>query len=799
MKILVSGFKSVTDSSNPYNRDVFKYLDRIQKGNSKETVEAIRSEDDKEIRSKLKMKLPGICFSGTFSTRSEIGLIKHSGLLVLDFDGFETLEDTTGLKDSISDLPYVFACFISPSGNGVKALVKIPADATKHKNYFNSIRTELNIPQLDDSGKDVSRFCFESYDPDIYINPECETYLNYEEDDIEEVGYEFEEVLVPQKSESIIINNLMTWFNSKYGANQGSRNSNLFKLSMAFNDFGINQNVALQKLMEFQQKDFNGSEIKKLCDSAYKRGNHSFGSKCFEDKQTRVKLEKKIRSGKKVKEIQNWVKAENITVENVESVVEKVKETMQVEEFWQYDHNGKIKLTIHAFKFWLEQNNFMKYFPTNSGTFQFIKKEQNLIEITDENRIKDFTLDDLINRTDVGYGPYDFMAGNVGYFNMRFLSFLKSADVVIKSDTQDACYLYFKNCAVEVKDNSIKEIDYLDLDGYVWKNQIIDRDYVEADHHDSEFRKFIWLVSGQDVNKYNTFKSVVGYLLHSYKTSANNKAIIFNDETISDNPNGGSGKGLFWNALSKMKKVSMIDGKTFDFGKSFPYQTISTDCQLLVFDDVKKNFNFEALFSVITEGLTIEYKGQDAIKIPVEKSPKILITTNYTVGGVGGSFDRRKFEIEMSSYFNSTNTPLDEFGHLLFDGWDEAEWSRFDNFMIQCVQYFLQNGLVENEFNNLHLRKFIKATCFEFYEWTKELNSAFTLNTRHSKKEYYDKLLEDYADLKRWLSQKRFKSMLEEYAKFYEYEYFEGNSNGQRWFMIGKSEVIDAEEQDNPF
>jgi hypothetical protein len=56
----------------------------------------------------------------------------------------------------------------------------------------------------------------------------------------------------------------------------------------------------------------------------------------------------------------------------------------------------------------------------------------------------------------------------------------------------------------------------------------------------------------------------------------------------------------------------------------FPYQTVSSDCQVLAFDDVRKNFNFESLFSIITEGLTIEYKGRDAIKLPVKDSPKVL-------------------------------------------------------------------------------------------------------------------------------------------------------------------------------
>ncbi len=34
------------------------------------------------------------------------------------------------------------------------------------------------------------------------------------------------------------------------------------------------------------------------------------------------------------------------------------------------------------------------------------------------------------------------------------------------------------------------------------------------------FRSFIWFISGQEVERYDTMKSVIGYMLHSYKTSA---------------------------------------------------------------------------------------------------------------------------------------------------------------------------------------------------------------------------------------------------------------------------------------
>jgi hypothetical protein len=30
---------------------------------------------------------------------------------------------------------------------------------------------------------------------------------------------------------------------------------------------------------------------------------------------------------------------------------------------------------------------------------------------------------------------------------------------------------------------------------------------------------------------------------------------------------------------------------------------------------------------------------------------------------------------------------------MLFEDWDEQEWARFDHYMINCLNYYLENGL----------------------------------------------------------------------------------------------------------
>ncbi len=68
----------------------------------------------------------------------------------------------------------------------------------------------------------------------------------------------------------------------------------------------------------------------------------------------------------------------------------------------------------------------------------------------------------------------------------------------------------------------------------------------------------------------------------------------------------------------------------------------------------------------------MEKKKKDAIKIPCSRSPKVAITTNYAIKGKGSSFERRKWELELTEHYPKEFTPLVEFGKLMFGGWGES-------------------------------------------------------------------------------------------------------------------------------
>tara|TARA_R110000737_G_scaffold109677_1_gene142648 strand:- start:146 stop:1033 length:888 start_codon:yes stop_codon:yes gene_type:complete len=270
-------------------------------------------------------------------------------------------------------------------------------------------------------------------------------------------------------------------------------------------------------------------------------------------------------------------------------------------------------------------------------------------------------------------------------------------------------------------------------------------------------------------------RSTIGFMMHAYKNLSYCPAVILNDEVISDNPEGGTGKGLFINALSQMKKLVVIDGKAFNFDKAFPYQTVGADTQILCFDDVKKHFDFERLFSVVTEGLTLEKKNKDAIKVPFKKSPKVAITTNYAIKGRGNSFERRKWELEFKQFYTKDFTPLVEFGRILFAEWNQDEWCAFDNYMVENLMFYLTNGLIKADFKNLNVRKLGADTSHEFIEWCGLIgpetpNELIKFNEKVYKNELYIEFIQDNPDFapkaKRTISRTEFYRWLNSYALF---------------------------------
>ena len=784
-------FKNIKETSTPFHRNVDVILDRIRGGSSKGLVMKIRKEKRKSERTELKRMLPAICFSGRFNKRADSAVIEHSGLVCLDFDGYPKQKDLLSDKDKMSKDSYVFAVFISPSGSGLKVLIKIPQEVENHTSYFNSLEKHFESPYFDKTCKNISRVCYESYDPLIYVNKASSVWSKIDDFEYNEYSVHRDPPTIPITDENKIVEILIRWWEKKYPMVEGKRNQNAFVLAMAFNDYGINKSLASYIVEKYQSKDFTRREIQRTIDSAYKNAQN-FHTKYYEDEDKVNQIKAKLRRGVSKKEIRYQLE-EEFGSETIESVLSRIDGETSRQIFWSKSDKGVIRIIHVLFKQFLEDNGFYKYCPEGSKNYVFVKVTNNLIDHTSEKEIKDFILGHLIDLDDSTI--YNYFADNTRYFREEFLTLLATIDIYFIEDNKSTSYLYYNNCAVKVTKTEVLPIDYLDLGGYVWKDHVIDRVFSKCRVKKScAYKRFVHNICGEDSSRTASMESTIGFLMHGHKNLSYCPAVILNDEVISDNPEGGTGKGLFMNALAHMKKVVTIDGKSFAFERSFAYQLVSADTQILVFDDVKKHFDFERLFSVVTEGLTLEKKNKDAIKIPFAKSPKIAITTNYAIKGAGNSFARRKWELELHQYYNKEFTPLDEFGKLLFGDWSESDWCEFDNYMISCLQQYLNTGLVKSKFVNLKIRQLSAETCHDFIEWCGLLdghqgNDTLKVGDRLYKQDLYLDFITEYPDYapkaKMTISRTRFYKWLSNYCEFSQgIQPEEGRDSVGRWMRI---------------
>jgi len=548
-------------------------------------------------------------------------------------------------------------------------------------------------------------------------------------------------------------------------------------------------------MSNFATKDFPDYEIKRTIESAYAQ-KQNFGTKYYEDEDKVNQIKNKFRRGVSKKEIKYQLEEEKFDVDNVDSVLERIEDENAKQKFWTKSDKGVIKIVHIAFKQFLEENGFYKFNPQGSKNYVFVRVTNNLIDHTSEKEIKDFILNYLLDEDDISI--YNYFAEHTRYFREEFLTLLSSIDVFFIEDTSSTSYLYYRNCAVKITSNQVKPIDYIDLGGYVWKDHVIDRDFTICEVNNCDFKVFVQNIAGGTKERINSMYSTIGYMMHGFKNLSYCPAVILNDEVISDNPEGGTGKGLFMKGLSQMKKLVVIDGKSFNFERSFAYQLVSADTQLLCFDDVKKYFDFERLFSVVTEGLTLEKKNKDAIKIPFSKSPKIAITTNYAIRGKGSSFERRKWELELAQHYTKEFTPLVEFGKHFFGEWDDSEWCQFDNFMISCLQMYLENGLLKSTFVNLELRRLSAETSHEFVEWCGLLDGSNNSNLREGakimKQRLYLDFIEEYPDYgpkaRMTISRQRFYKWLDSFSMYkFQQKPIDGRDENGRWIEFKKKNM----------
>lgn len=477
----------------------------------------------------------------------------------------------------------------------------------------------------------------------------------------------------------------------------------------------------------------------------------------------------------------------DITIQDAKDIIKTLEheELVGDDTFWNWDAN-KERLSISYVRYtdFLQSNGFGLYFYDPQSTiFKVVQNDYNRLSETSTERIKKITQNFIenYNLDGVQYTKTNILETIMKterIFSDGLYEFLPSLNLDFLRDTKNICYMPFKNGIVQVKKDGIKMLKHGEVKKVIWVKDLVDFnvDIQQEDDNGCEFLDFIGKVAGGDNERILNIISVLGYCLHKYKHPAKSFAIILGEETDDESKGGGTGKGIVIKALEKMLNTQTIDGKNFKADKSFAYQRIGLDTKLVAIQDVERNFDFKKFYSIITEGWTIEKKNKDELYINYADSPKVIITTNYSMDDEGNHAKRRQRLIEFSDYFHPSHTPLDEYGHLLFDDWDKDEWNRFYNFMFYCVKYYLEHGIKDLTQGISYRNKKIR-TMFgeEFLSWFDDYSKNGCKNEQSFHQLHTDFL--NVSDLeKKEYSSKRFKKALKIGAQNFGYQLIESKN-----------------------
>lgn len=173
-----SFYNNLLSAKEPDNEfDINQLIEVIRYGYIKNEIQSLRGLNDKQEKNRLKQsKLPCVTLSGTFEKRNKHHLQEHSGLIQIDIDD---LKDYDAVFNTLISDVYTFVAFRSPSGNGIKLIVKINPSIDTHLEQFLALEKyyldEYGI-EIDSACKDIARCMLLSYDPNIYCNPFSDVY-----------------------------------------------------------------------------------------------------------------------------------------------------------------------------------------------------------------------------------------------------------------------------------------------------------------------------------------------------------------------------------------------------------------------------------------------------------------------------------------------------------------------------------------------------------------------------------------------------------------------------------------------
>lgn len=257
-------------------KDILKILSDIKTGVYQNAITYLRkslADDKKEAAERAKKSLPAFTPSATFNGGRKMEfLTNYNALMVLDIDKLEK-DKLQHCKTKIRMDDFVFASFVSPSGNGLKIFVKASTNTEQHKETFLKLQRyfeELLQVEIDKSGKDITRLCFFSSDPEIFFNENSQVFSENTPEEIchsEPKRGNSKHQNNPQADYDVLYEHAVRYTEKKIQFAEGNRNNFVFALANNLNRKGISESMALGYILA--DFGYDAKEVTTAVQSAY--------------------------------------------------------------------------------------------------------------------------------------------------------------------------------------------------------------------------------------------------------------------------------------------------------------------------------------------------------------------------------------------------------------------------------------------------------------------------------------------------------------------------------------------------
>ncbi len=706
MERKISYYLNGITTTKPYKTitlvDVVKAI-KCQK--SKKLTKALRAIANEEQAAKFKRThFDYATFSGTFTKRANGSLVEYSGLVTLDFDDVD-VEDTKRKLLTQTDFD-VALLFVSPSGNGIKAIVPSTTPdmhVQAFSMYQRYCKEELGL-QVDESGKDVARACFIAHDRDVYFNP------NYKWRKLEKYWDNPPSTLTPQQashgspqSNTVPFDGISPFdeYNNSndfivlleaHGWRRCEEHSDRIRFTRPGKKSGISADFKFSKRVFYvftdktaftASKGYTPSQVFSTleCGGNYKEAHRKLLDMGYGKKQPSFNAyNEREKAGKENDKIDFYRIIENKPTIDASQLVKLYKQ----EGFMRISEEGNDTINIIR-----NRRKILKAFNYKTETIAFLK--QHINHPAHKAKIENQLVRDRVKIEN----SWKLMKGEP--YNLH-------------RDSKDAIYLPFKNGVCKVSKRGLEMVDYTSKEIGFFIDNIESQKHIftpfDMDKRAiGDFEKFlIYAIIGREtdeltskeVNDVRAFYSMIGYLISNHKDPANAFGIIFTDEgTSSDNRKGGRGKSLLAEALKMVRCSIFRDGAKFNPTYAHVYGDLEKYHDVYIMDELSTKLDLYKLFADITGDIRAERKGTAAVTISFKDTPKFVFTTNQILryDEDEDSFNRRFVEYKFSNYWNKEHRPTDHFGYNFFDDWDSEQWQRFFEFLVACCMQFLITGL----------------------------------------------------------------------------------------------------------